>query len=287
MSASVVEVTLPAAGGEPRVEHRFVDLDESVPLDPAVAERVTFWTSLHDRLFCAQTGQQPGCLAVEIGRTDVELVAEELEIRRFETNLGNWVADRMLEPFDEASERPEGTAGLPLVAFVNSGSLRLNQDVAPGPVTKQTVEELFAYPAPLQLIEIDGATLKQVAARSVEGWSGGGWWLQIAGWAFRHDPQAGTASGVTLLTEDGPRAIRDDERLLAVTQKYLVDPGMGDQDGYTMLGMDDRVAEGPDLKLLVIQALGDAMQNGISPQVVGRICNPMRGDRPCLAVGEE
>ena len=287
VTATVVEVTVPAGGGLPRVAHRWVELDDTLPLDPAVAAQVESWGDLHDRLFCAAANQPPGCLAVEIGRTAVELVAEELEIRRFETNLGNWVADRMLEPFDEAGELPEGVpAGLPLVAFVNSGSLRLNQDVAPGPVTRQTIEELFAYPAPLQLIEIDGATLEQVASRAVEGWSGGGWWLQIAGWAFRHDPQAGTATDLTLLTPDGPRPVADDERILAVTQRYLVDPTMGDQDGYDMLGMRQVVAEGPDLKQLVIDALGEAISGGIAPQVEGRICNPVRDELPCLAVGE-
>jgi 2',3'-cyclic-nucleotide 2'-phosphodiesterase (5'-nucleotidase family) len=169
------------------------------------------------------------------------------------------------------------------VAFINSGSLRLNQDLPAGAVTRQDVEELFAYPAPLVLLEIDGATLKKVAARAVDGWSGNGWWLQIAGFAFRHDPRAGTASDLTLLTADGPRPLADGDRLLAVTQRYLVDPEMGDQDGYDMLSPKQILVARGDLKQIVIDALGQAGEAGIAPVLEGRICNPLR-EGPCLAL---
>jgi 2',3'-cyclic-nucleotide 2'-phosphodiesterase (5'-nucleotidase family) len=247
---------------------------------------VAGWGERHDRLFCAGIGEPAGCLDEEVGRTRVELVAEELEIRLYETNLGDWVADRMLDAFDEPGELPAGVEPAPVVAFINSGSLRLNQDVPPGPVTRGVVEELFAYPAPTVLLELDGATLERVLARSVEGWSGGGWWLQVAGLAFRHDTQAGTAGGVTLLGAGGPRPLDPGERILAVTQTYLVDPTMGDQDGYTMLHPQQVVATGPDLKQRVLDALAASRDTGIAPAVDGRICNPQRDELPCLAVAE-
>ena len=120
--------------------------------------------------------------------------------------------------------------------------------------------------------------------RAVTGWDGNGWWLQVSGLAFRHDPQAGTATGVTLLTAGGPRPLDPHERILAVTQTFLVDPAMGDQDGYTMLNPQQVVAAGPDLKQRVIDALGAAGTAGIAPAVEGRICNPIRDELPCLAV---
>ena len=87
----------------------------------------------------------------------------------------------MLEPFAGCGAQ---------AAFINSGSLRLNQDLPAGPSHPPHVEELFAYPTPLYLLKIDGATLKQVAEQAIRGWPGSGNWLQIAGFAFVHDPNA-------------------------------------------------------------------------------------------------
>ena len=91
------------------------------------------------------------------------LVAEELEIRRFETNLGNFVADQALAAFAERGAQ---------IAFVNSGSLRLNQDLPAGTrLTQSHLLDLFAYPSPLVLIRLDGATLQRIAERSIQQWS--------------------------------------------------------------------------------------------------------------------
>src|SRR5690606_39264133 len=92
-----------------------------------------------DQEFCGADG--PGCLATELTVTNTTLLAEELEIRRYESNYGDWIVDRMLDTFaDDGAE----------IAFVNSGSLRLNQDVRAGTaITRRIVEETFAYPAPM------------------------------------------------------------------------------------------------------------------------------------------
>ena len=291
VTARVIEVTLPAGSATPVIEQRLVPLDSSVPEDAAVAARVEGWLELHEEQFCAdQDPPQPdGCLEEVIGHTRTQLIAEEVEIRAYETNLGNWVADRALAAFDESDELPAAIdPSLPRVAFLNSGSLRLNQNVPPGPIETRMLEELFAYPTPLVLLQIDGATLRRVLERSVEGWGSAGWWLQVGGLAFRHDPQAGTASSITLLnTPDGPRPLRDDDTILAVTGTYLVDPTIGDQDGYTMLNKQQVVASGPDLKVSVREALQAAEPEGIAPTVEGRICNPIRDELPCLAVDGE
>ncbi|HEX2164530.1 MAG TPA: bifunctional metallophosphatase/5'-nucleotidase, partial [Thermoanaerobaculia bacterium] len=276
-TATVIELSLPAGGGAVEVDHRFVTLDADVAEDPEVAARVEEWIARHDREFCAGAGEPPGCLGEELALARAELVAEELEIRRFETNFGSWIADRAL-----AAYRPQGAD----LAFVNAGSIRLNQDVPAGTwVTRRHVEELFPYPGNLELLEIDGATLQQVLDHAVSDWTGVGWWLQVAGLAFRHDPTAGTATDLTLVGETGPRPIRPDDRLLVVTGSYLVDPS-GDQDGYRMLGPAQRVPGAPthDLKQLVVEALRAAGEAGIAPEVEGRICNPERPG-PCLAAG--
>ena len=267
-----------------RVEHAWVYLgpDEPAP-DPEVAALTAKWLEDHDRLYCGEKlGLAPGCLAEKLRVTSVDLIAEELEIRRFETNVGDLVADTALRVFEKQGAQ---------IAVVNSGALRLNYDVAAGSqISRRQVEELFAYPMPLRLVEIDGATLQKMVNRSIEGWTGQGHFLQIAGFAFRHDPAAGKATSLTLLGPT-PRRIRPDEKLRVVLNSFLLDPGKG-QDGYRMIGPHDIVDDlgpdlraGPDLKKLVLDALARPGPALVSPRPVGRICNTQRPG-PCLALPE-
>ncbi|MEC7949257.1 MAG: 5'-nucleotidase C-terminal domain-containing protein, partial [Myxococcota bacterium] len=170
------------------------------------------------------------------------------------------------------------------VAFINAGALRINRDIAAGvEVTRREVEELLPYPSQTQRIRLDRPTLEAVLARSVRNWTGQGHWLQVAGLAFRHDPESRTVSDVTLLTPDGPRPLGADESVEAVTVTYLTTPSTG-QDGYTMITPAHRVGEpGPAVKELVLEALENARDAGIAPVREGRICNVQRPG-PCLAV---
>ncbi len=244
------------------------------PPDLAVAERVGQWNQRFAREHCAALDLAPDCLEEVLGRTRTELQGEELRIRKYETSLGNWIADQMLAAFADRGAQ---------VAFLNSGTLRLNLDLPAGAdLTRLTVEQLFGYPAPLRLLRLDGRTLEAVAQHAVSNWSGSGHWLQVAGLAFAQDPAREQASRLTLLAPGGPRPLAPDEEVLAVTVGFLVDPRFG-QDGYTMLTPEQVVAEGPDLKELVVEALEEAGEAGIAPVVEGRICN-LEAPGPCLAV---
>ncbi len=77
----------------------------------------------HDILFCGKVNRPAGCLSEVVGQARTKLVAEELEIRKYETNLGNWIADLARSAYQDAD-----------IAFLNSGALRLNQDIPPGPI---------------------------------------------------------------------------------------------------------------------------------------------------------
>jgi 5'-nucleotidase len=178
-------------------------------------------------------------------------------------------------------------ADKPDLAILNSGTLRLNQNVAAGTsLTRQIVEETFAYPAPMYLIEIDGKTLQQVLDHAITGWTGSGHWLQVAGIAFRHDVQAGTASSVVLLRGAATEPIQPKRKYRVVAPQFVLDASMGNQDGYTMLSMKQVVkkakANGTDLKAEVLDVLTAAGTAGISPQLVGRICSSDRPSGACL-----
>ena len=244
--------------------------------DPELAAVVEARLDAFDREFCGDEG--PGCLDKKLSVAGTDLIAEELEIRRYETNYGDWIVDRMLETF--AADGAQ-------IAFVNSGALRLNQDIRAGtPITRQIVEETFAYPAAMHLLEISGATLQQVVERSIQDWTGAGHWLQVGGLAFRHDVAGHRASALTWLGPEGPVAIDPEQSYRVVATDYLVDEQAGDQDGYTMLSTEQIVpskADGTDLKQVVLEALEAAGEQGIAPQVEGRICSSDRAEGPCLA----
>ena len=202
-TATVIELTLDA-DGKLAVGHRLEPIAEGLAEDCALAGRVDSWLALHEGYFCGQQGgggghrRRPRAASSSSSAAAARrLVAEESKIRGEETNLGDWVADRMVEAFAGCGAQ---------VAFVNSGSLRLNQDIPAGPITRRTIEELFAYPAPLYLLRLKGSTLQQVAAHAVDGWPGAGNWLQVSGFAFEHDTANGRVSGVELVTADRPPA---------------------------------------------------------------------------------
>lgn len=294
VTASVIHLDLDAAGTL-RVRRELVPLDDAhAPPDPAVKADVDAWLKRHDAELCPtlscsdpSTHQsapcKPGCLADRLAEAKTELVGEETDIRRFETGFGDWLADLALAAYPP---RGAGEPDLPRVAFLNSGSIRLNYDLpAASWITRRNVEEAFPYDMSLHLIEIDGATLQQVVDRAVADWTGGGHWLQVAGMAFRHDPVRGTATGLAVESAGGWRPVDPGEKLLAVVPDYLIDRD-GDQDGYTMLTSKQvagpELSPLPNLKTLTYQALRAAGASGVSFPLRGRICNPERPAR-CLA----
>ena len=267
------------ADGRLEVKHELRKLagDDPQP-DPQVQALVDDWQARHEREFCAQAKAAPGCLEEVYGRTRTVLGAEEEEIRGQETSLGDWIGDRMLAAFASCGAQ---------VAFLNAGSLRLNRDIEAGTtITRRHIEELFAYPTPLYLLKIDGSLLQQVAGQAVRGWPGSGSWLQIGGFAYRHDQEGKRALDLTWLGARRGEAVAPGDTVLAVTGDYLVNPDIGDQDGYQFLTQEQIVREcaatGVDLKELVVRDLKAAEPAGIAPTVEGRICQGEAG-APCLA----
>ncbi|MCB9763055.1 MAG: 5'-nucleotidase C-terminal domain-containing protein [Alphaproteobacteria bacterium] len=263
-SAEVVTLTEGEAGWD--VSHELVQLDESGPApDPAVTATVDAWLAKHQAAFCAEAGLEDGCLDVALGHTNTVLVGEEVEIRKYETSLGDYVADLAREAYLTQGAQ---------AALINSGSLRLNADIAAdSDVTRRHIETLFAFPAGLVLLEVDGATLQQMLDHSISQWAGSGHWLQVSGIRFVHDPVAGTATELSLTTEAGRVPVEAEQTYKIVVGVY----NAGGGDGYTMLEDLKPLAEGKDLKELIVEDL-QAAEGGISPVTEGRICNTRRAE---------
>jgi 2',3'-cyclic-nucleotide 2'-phosphodiesterase (5'-nucleotidase family) len=278
ITVGLVTITLPESDQESlKVESYFIELNEDIKKDPLLKSRVDWWKNRFNQDHCKSQNQEADCLDKKLTTTQVRLIAEELEIRMYETNFGSWIVDQARDAFKKEKAQ---------IAFINSGSLRLNQNIEAGtPLTQRYMEELFAYDNNLSLIKIDGKTLKKIVAHSVEEWGGIGQWLQISGFAFRFDPKTGQTSQLSLLTEQGSRLITDDETLFAVTNDFLLNPAYG-QDGFTMITPDMIVptenSTNISLKALVIKALEETPEGQFSPKLQGLICNTQRAG-PCLA----
>ena len=263
MSAAVVRLD---AANPKQSSVTFVDLPGKYTPDAGVVARINQWDARFAEGFCGEKGESNACLTQVLGKTAVDLIAEELTIRRFETNLGNWLADTARTSFADQGAQ---------IAFLNAGGMRLNQNIPAGELNRRHLDTLFAYPTRLAMIRLSGAQLQAVVNHAITDWTGNGRWLQVSGFAFKHNPATGTAEQLSLITPQGLRPIQADETLLAVTNDYLLDAS-GDQDGYRMLGENLIVA--PDqprleLKDKVLEALQQAGSAGIAPRVEGRICN--------------
>lgn len=263
MSAAVVRLD---AANPKQSSVTFVDLPGKYTPDAGVVARINQWDARFAEGFCGEKGESNACLTQVLGKTAVDLIAEELTIRRFETNLGNWLADTARTSFADQGAQ---------IAFLNAGGMRLNQNIPAGELNRRHLDTLFAYPTRLAMIRLSGAQLQAVVNHAITDWTGNGRWLQVSGFAFKHNPATGTAEQLSLITQQGLRPIQADETLLAVTNDYLLDAS-GDQDGYRMLGEDLIVA--PDqprleLKDKVLEVLQQAGSAGIAPRVEGRVCN--------------
>lgn len=264
LTASVTKITLNKFG-KLLLEPSIVPLNETVMPDTVVQGAVDQWKVNYSNAICDLKGSEGGCGSKVLGKTDVELIGVEKRIRRYETNLGNWLADVALNEFDAQGAQ---------IAFLNSGGIRLNQNIPSGSdLTDQHLDDLLPFDTELVLLEISGEELKQVVGRAIQGWEGNGWWLQISGFAFTHDSRNGVASNIRIRENDKYRKLKPGERIRAVTTAYLVDRETN-QDGYTFLGPEHVV--NPAHGVVKLKAAAKVWLNqaeSIAPKSEGRICN--------------
>lgn len=265
-SAIVAEVTFDH--GKHHVSPQVIQLDKNFPKDPDTFNMTQELSGLIDSEYCAKKSFNDDCLNQVLGKTKHELIAEETEIRRYETNLGNTLADMALNEFASCNAD---------VALLNSGSIRLNQNIPAGSgITVKHLEEMFPYPSDLRLIEFDRSLLTDVLAHSISSWTANGHWLQIAGFVFIHDPENQTVSHVHLRSENEAPNISQ-QKIRAVLPYYLISDDT-DHDGFTMLNESMQVdcqANGASVKEL----FKDLLMSLTSPLESirdYRICNTIR-----------
>ncbi len=265
-SAIVAEITF--ENGRHHVSPQVIQLDAAFAPDPATLLMTQQLSEANDIQYCAKQGMNDDCLTQVLGTTKNKLMAEETEIRRFETNLGNALADMVLQEFASCEAD---------VVLLNSGSIRLNQNIPAGAaITVKHLEEMFPYPSDLRLIEFDRSSFAAVLNHSISSWTANGHWLQIAGFVFIHNPEEQSVSHVHLNNEkDYP--ITEQQKIRAVVPYYLISDDT-DHDGFTMLNetmLVDCEVNGAQVKALFSDLL-KSQQQALNANRDYRICNTVR-----------
>lgn len=194
-----------------------------------------------------------------VGRSDVELDARSEPNRTRETNVGNFVAD--------AFRNATGAD----VALINGGSIRADDLIRAGELTKRDVLAILPFANPVVKMEITGATLRAVLEHSVSRSAEDkepGRFPQVSGIRFTFDVTRPAGSRVTEATVNG-QPLDDKKPYTLATSTFLaVDGG----DGYTMFSGAKfliKPEEGPKAPDVLRKAIADA--KSIAPRVEGRI----------------
>jgi 5'-nucleotidase / UDP-sugar diphosphatase len=193
-SAWVVEIEK-TGRRPPKIKGRLVQLDGRRPQDP-LAQRITdHWLRQHDERFCLnECAGLPGdsgrvcrravdggaCLKEAYARAASPIETEEITNRSFETGFGDWLADQV---------RVAGDAD---VAFLNGGTIRINQSLPAGTVlTRGHLEQMFPYKDKLITREVQGQALWRAMEHAVAE-RGEGPWAHFSGMAVQlAEPQSG------------------------------------------------------------------------------------------------
>ena len=267
VSAVVVQVDLNNL--EQALLPQIVPLGVNIDPDPDSLKLITRLNSDIETAYCQKHQLEERCLQNVLGATHTELIAEETAIRRFETNLGNLLADLAKAEFETCQAD---------IAIINSGSIRLNQNIAAGdPITAKHLHEMFPYPSDLRLIEIPSTLLPEILQHSISNWTANGHWLQVSGLSFLHDPDDETVQYIHIDQDEEVFNPKPNDLLRLVVPFYLLSANT-DQDGYTFFNesmIQNCSSNGAELNKLFTDYLR-INPEGIAPIRDYRICNTLK-----------
>ena len=174
--------------------------------DPKGVEFIQAWQSKQQHL------------SEVLGNVEETLVGEYQIVRQEETNLGNLIADILLEASKDAD-----------IAFVNSGCIR--SSIPQGTLTRGVLFTTLPYNNQVKIILVNGQTIHDILENAVAQYEKvSGAFLQVAGITFSFDPSKEQFNRVEEIKIQGePLDLTKEYRL--VTLEYLIQGG----DDYIML----------------------------------------------------
>ena len=160
-------------------------------------------------------------LSQVVGRSAVELDARSAVGRTQETNVGNFIADSFR------------TATGADVGLMNGGSIRADEIISPGPLTKRDVLSILPFKNRVIKLELTGAMLRAAlehgVARSAEDKEPGRF-PQVSGVRFTFDARRPAGSRIVDLTVNG-KSLDEKKNYTLATSDYV---GIDGGDGYSV-----------------------------------------------------
>ena len=210
-SAIVYDITVPA-DGPIRTTPLRIALDTTIAKDSEVDARVQTWLG---ELSAKLGGNQT------IGRTENLLEGVEPVIRGRESALGNLLTD-------VARDRMQTD-----VAVLAGGSVRINDNIVPGPITAYDMEGIFYYTNTLVAFRVTGQQLLDMLRNSVSrADAGDGRFLQVSGLSFTYHPQGGAFVVNAPDVKVGGKPLDVNATYTVASIDYLYTNGT--DDGYTL-----------------------------------------------------
>ena len=227
-SVVVYDVTIPGRGRVQAMPRR-VMLDSSIAKDPVVEARVQEWVGrLSEKIGGVTT----------LGTTTHVLEGVEPAVRGRETALGNVLADAAREKMNTD------------VALINGGSIRINDDIPPGPVTTTDMEGVFYYTNKLVSFRVTGQQLLDMLRNSVSrADAGDGRFLQVSGLRFTYHATGGQFVVNAADVEVGGKPLDVNATYTVTTSDFLHQRGT--EDGFELFSDANRPAvlsAGPDFR---------------------------------------
>lgn len=166
-----------------------------------------------------------------VGVLEKDLLLQNFNVRREETELGNFLADCVAE-----------VTGAP-IAVVNGGSIR--SSLYAGEIYGDDLEALFPFDNLIVIMEMDGQTLWDMLENSVSTCSDefpGGRFLQVSGLRYTFDSSKSGGDRLREVTLPDGTALDKKEKYQIALNNYMtgtVGYSEGNGDGYTMLNWYD------------------------------------------------
>ena len=201
-----------------------------------------------------------GLRTKQAGVSAVALNGARADVRTKETNLGNLIADAMLE-----KGRPAGAQ----VALMNGGGIRTSIDA--GPITLGELLDVQPFSNQLSLVTLSGAQLKEALENGVSQIETvAGRFAQVSNMRYSFDPTRAVGSRVTGIQigdgKGGYTALDPAGSYRVATINFMLAGG----DGYTVMTKGTNKL---DTGLLDVDVTTDYIvaRSPVNPQVEGRI----------------
>ena len=255
------------------VSPRKVMIGPDIGKDPTVDKEVNVWLGKLSKESGKQTGRD---LMEEIGSTKYILEGVETAIRGRETALGNFLADVIRDRMKTD------------LAFVNGGSVRINDNIPPGPIRNYDMEGIFYFDNKLVSFELTGAEILDILRNSVsKAHLGDGRFLQVSGIRFKYHAK-GKNRDITYRIEAEDVEIKPQGSTsyvpLAPDQKYTTGASDfiwkdGYSDGYTIFSKGNNgtspelIESDPNIKFRksAEEAIAAFPDRTVTTQIEGRI----------------